>query len=391
MNIPTRVAVIGATGSVGGAVLDICGRFPERFDVAAVAAHSNSASLLEISRRFKVRYASLSNPSKEEVALFKASGIDLLKGEEGLSAIAEMPAVDHVSFASSGTDAIKALQIALKSDKDVSLANKESIVAAGPWVMPLVRRPDQMRPVDSEHSAIWQCLKGEAGRSVEKIFLTASGGPFRDWTADQISGARPEDALKHPVWAMGAKITIDSATLMNKGIECVEAMQLFSLPHYKVDALIHPGSQVHGIVVFSDSTVKMLFSRPDMRLPAAAALAWPDRLSLVDVEDLSVPPLEKWALDFFEPDLERFPCLALARSAGERGGAYPPLLIGADEFAVQAFLKKRISFPAISHIIEKTLEVYSGPSPSTLEDAIELICEGRRLAENFLYQWRTKK
>jgi 1-deoxy-D-xylulose-5-phosphate reductoisomerase len=190
---------------------------------------------------------------------------------------------------------------------------------------------------------------------------------------------------------MGAKITIDSATLMNKGIECVEAMQLFSLPHYKVDALVHPASQVHGIVVFSDSTVKMLFSRPDMRLPAAAALAWPDRLSLADSDELSVPPLEKWSLDFFEPDPKRFPCLALARSAGERGGAYPPLLIGADEFAVQAFLEKSISFPSISHIIERTLEGYSGPSPSALEDAIELISEGRRLAEKIFLSMEDKK
>lgn len=375
-----RLAVIGATGSVGGSVLDICARFPERFDVAAVAAGSNAERLLEIAVRFGAEYAVLAEPSSGDAGRFRASGVTLLSGSEGLVEIASLPYVDHVSFASSGTDAIPALMRALSLDKDVSLANKESIVASGPWVMPLVRRPDQLRPVDSEHSAIWQCLRGEPRASVKKIFLTASGGPFRDWTIERMGEARPEDALRHPVWAMGAKITIDSATLMNKGIECIEAMQLFSLPPDAVGALIHPGSQVHGIVEFSDSTMKMLFSRPDMRLPAAAALSWPERLPLSDVPELDLPGPDRWALDFYEPDAARFPCLGIALDAGRRGGAYPPLLVGADEFAVGAFLDGRISFLSISHIIEKTLESYSGPAPSSVEDSIRLISEGRRRA-----------
>ncbi|MDR3322190.1 MAG: 1-deoxy-D-xylulose-5-phosphate reductoisomerase [Synergistaceae bacterium] len=375
-----RLAVIGATGSVGGSVLDICARFPDRFDVAAVAAGSNADRLLEAAVRFGARYASLAAPSAGDAERFRASGVTLLGGSEGLIEIASLPDVDHVSFASSGTDAIPALQRALSLDKDVSLANKESIVASGPWVMPLVRRPDQLRPVDSEHSAIWQCLRGEPRTSVKKIFLTASGGPFRDWTIGRMREARPADALKHPVWAMGAKITIDSATLMNKGIECIEAMQLFSLPPDAVGALIHPGSQVHGIVEFSDSTMKLLFSRPDMRLPAAAALSWPERLSLSDVPELNLPEPDRWKLDFYEPDAERFPCLGIALEAGRRGGAYPPLLIGADEFAVGAFLDGRISFLSISLIIEKTLESYSGPAPSTVDDSIRLISDGYRMA-----------
>ena len=374
------VAVIGATGSVGTSVLDICGRFPERFRVVAVTADTSAEKLLSIARKFGSTYACLVKPGAGDAALFAESGVQLITGRDGLAAITELPDVEHVVFASSGTDAISALQRALALDRDVSLANKESIVAAGPWVMPLVKRPDQLRPVDSEHSAIWQCLRDEPAKSVKKIILTASGGPFRKWSKEKMKDITPEDALNHPVWAMGAKITIDSATLMNKGIECIEAMQLFGLPAHSVGALIHPKSLVHGIVHFSDATMKMLFSRPDMRLPAAAALAWPERLNLCD-EEFGIPPLEEWALDFYEPDTERFPCFALALEAGRRGGAYPPLLIGADSFAVNAFLERRITFAGISNIIERVLEGYSGSSPSSAEDAIDLISSGERKAE----------
>lgn len=376
-----KIALIGATGSVGGAVLDICARFPDRFQIVAVASHSNVEVLFPIAKRFGARYAYLSAPTAETVRSFEREHIGVFSGSSGLESLATLPEVDHVVFASSGTEAIKALQKALSADKDVSLANKESIVVAGPWVMPLVRRPDQLRPIDSEHNAIWQCLREEPPRSVRKIVLTASGGPFRTWSREEMSRATPADALKHPVWSMGAKITIDSATLMNKGIECIEAMQLFGVPASSVGALIHPRSQVHGFVRFSDSTVKFLFSRPDMRLPVASALAWPERLVLEDDEELAVPPLSEWSLEFFKPDVERFPCLSLALEAGRRGGAYPPLLIGADFCAVVAFLERRIPFTDISNIIERTMESYSGGAPSSLEEAIELIRTGERIAQ----------
>ena len=379
---PRRIVVIGATGSVGGSVLDICGRFPDSFEVVAMAARSNADSLLELFKKFGVRRACLACPTNETAARFAEEGVELVSGESGLIWLAEMPEADHVVFASSGTDAITALQRALAADKDVSLANKESIVAAGPWVMPLVRRPDQLRPVDSEHNAIWQCIRDEpdAGANISRIILTASGGPFRDWTAGRMQGATPEDALAHPVWTMGSKITIDSATLMNKGIECIEAMQLFSQPHNRVGAVIHPKSLVHGIVVFKDASTKMIFSRPDMRLPAASALAWPERLPLDGLGEFSMPPVIDWRLDFQEIDAERFPCFGTALEAGRMGGAYPPLLVGADEIAVEAFLEKRIPFLMISNIIELVLQSYSGPSPNSLEDALALIGEGVRLA-----------
>lgn len=375
-----NIVVIGATGSVGSSVLDICRRFPDRFNVAALAARTNGQSLLALSRRFRAPFACLHAPSADDARRFKDAGVQLLRGQEGLAALAELSEADHVVFASSGTEAITALQRALAAGKDVSLANKESIVAAGPWVMPLARRPDQLRPVDSEHSAIWQCLREEPHQSVEKIFLTASGGPFRNTPKSEMAAITPEDALKHPTWAMGPKITIDSATLMNKGIECIEAMQLFNLPASKVGALIHPKSQVHGVVTFSDATVKILLSEADMRLPAAAALAWPQRLPLTENGFEPLPPAG-WSFEFFEPDTDRFPCLALAIEAGRMGGAYPPLLIGADNFAVTAFLERRISFLSISTIIEKTLETYTGGTPESLQDAIGLIGTGEKMAE----------
>jgi 1-deoxy-D-xylulose-5-phosphate reductoisomerase len=377
-----RVAVIGATGSVGASVLDICSRFPERFRVTALASASKADALLELCERFGVRYACLKTRSKEAEKTFLAHGIDLRCGTEGLESVAELPEADHVVFASSGTDAITSLQKALDADKDVSLANKESIVTAGPWVMPLVKRPDQLRPLDSEHSAIWQCIRSEPGKKMIRVLLTASGGPFRNFTAERMKNITPEDALKHPIWNMGAKVTIDSSNLMNKGIECIEAMLLFDLPHDRVGAVIHPSSQVHGIVSFSDATMKMLCYRPDMRIPAASALAWPDRLTLEDSEEFALPQVGDWSLDFYPPDKARFPCLTIALEAGRRGGAYPSLLVGADEFAVRAFLNKRIPFLSISNIIETVLENYSGPSPSTLGDAMELISLGERMAED---------
>ena len=282
-------------------------------------------------------------------------------------------------FASSGITAIKALQAALERGIDVSLANKESIVVGGPWVMPLVKRRGQLRPIDSEHSAVWQCLRDTENAEVSRVWLTASGGPFRSYTAEQMEKVTAAEALNHPVWKMGPKITIDSATLMNKSIECIEAMQLFGLPAEKVGALVHPKSQIHGVVEFIDGTAKLLLSQADMRLPAAAAIAWPRRLPL---EAKGFAPVEPsaWDLNFSEIDESRFPCFALAREAGRRGDAYPALLVGADESAVEHFLNGEISYPCIARLISSVLEEYRGGAPSSL-DAVALVEEGRRAAD----------
>jgi 1-deoxy-D-xylulose-5-phosphate reductoisomerase len=350
--------------------------------VTALAARSKSSELLNLAKRFGAKYACLAEPSAETTKLYRAEGIELAAGTAGLESMAELPGIDHVVFASSGTDAVTALQKALTADKDVSLANKESIVATGPWIMPLIRRPDQLRPLDSEHSAIWQCLRGEPEKSPSRITLTASGGPFRDYSTEQMRHITPEDALRHPVWNMGPKITVDSANLMNKGIECIEAMQLFDMPPDRVGAVVHPGSFVHGIVEFCDATMKMLSYKPDMRIPAACALGWPERLPIGGEGEFAAPERDRWSLEFQTPDTARFPCLALALEAAKRGYAYPPLLVGADESAVRAFLDKRIPFLAISNIIESILEKYSGQNPSNINDAVELIALGERLAED---------
>lgn len=383
-----RVAVIGATGSVGGAVLDICGRFKDKFKVVALAARSNEKKLTELAEKHEVKTLCLTEPD----GMFKRRGFNCLSGTDALSDITAGDGVDHVVFASSGTAAIKALADSLSADKDVSLANKESIVVAGPWTMPLVKRPDQLRPVDSEHSAVWQCIRDEKRGDIEKIWLTASGGPFRKYTAEQMEKVRPADALNHPVWAMGPKITVDSATLMNKGIECIEAMQLFSLGPERVGALIHPGSRAHGMVQFLDGTFKMLLSHADMRLPAAAALAWPERLDLTNLspETAEFADPSNWKLEFSEPDIKRFPCFGLALRAGEAGGPYPALLIGADEAAVRAFLSGEIGFTEIAPVIEETMERSPAKSPASLEEAIDLVSEGQKTARGVIAKRRRR-
>ncbi len=370
-----NIAVIGATGSVGTSVLDICARFPERFNVVALAANSNEKKLKELGRAFSSKILCLSNPELP----FSDNDFTCLSGVEGLSEIAISPYVDQVVFASSGTSAIPALQCALKAGKKVSLANKESIVVAGPWVMPLIQYKNQLRPIDSEHSAVWQCMEGTPKAEIEKLWLTASGGPFRNYTREKMESVKPEDALKHPTWNMGAKITIHSATLMNKGIECIEAAQLFGIKQDKVSALVHTTSQIHGLVQFIDGTTKLLLSAPDMRLPSACALAWPEKLPMIErnIEPLNPAGLN---LKFMEIDTELFPCFRIALETGKNGGAYPALLVGADQIAVENFLAGKIAFTEIAEVVEETLSVWQGRSPETLEDAIELVYEGERLA-----------
>jgi 1-deoxy-D-xylulose-5-phosphate reductoisomerase len=370
-----RVAVIGATGSVGSSVLDVCRHHQDRVKVVALAAGQDVDKLAALSAEFGAPLLCLA--SKEAAASLEgklSSPAKVLSGPSGLETLAEDPDIDHMVFASSGTAAIEALRTALLNRKEVSLANKESIVVGGPWVIPLVRGRDQLRPLDSEHNAIWQCLQGEKEQP-RKIYLTASGGPFRGWPLEDLENVTPEMALKHPVWNMGAKITVDSATLMNKGIELIEAMFLFGLAPCQVEALISPGSFVHGLVEFEDGCVKMLAGEPDMRLPAASCLFWPERL--LPKHDFPRPKLSRM-LSFDLPDERRFPALRIAKEALKNGGPYPALLVGADETAVDRFMKKDISFMAIPKVVEKTLTAYRAGPPSSLEDALAVMEWGRK-------------
>lgn len=383
-DLPSGIAIIGATGSVGGAVVDICRRFPERFRVASMAGLRNVAGMARLAAEFNPEtIAMVDEQSAAELKSLVPRTIKVLSGIESLREIALSTEASQVVFASSGTEAIPALMETLSYGTPVSLANKESLVIAGPWVMPLVKDKSRLRPLDSEHNAVWQCLLGETERSVRSITLTASGGPFRNLGLEELRAVTPLMALKHPVWPMGAKITVDSATLMNKGLEILEAMQLFNLPAEKVQAVVHPQSLVHGMVHFSDCSTKWLLSRPDMRIPAAVALAYPGRLEIRE-GNLDFPALGDLALSFEEPDLRRFPCLRLAMDAAERGGAAAALLVGADEVAVEAFLKGKVPFTGIPGLIEKTVDSYPGPDPRSAEEAIDIASWARRKAQEIL-------
>ena len=350
-----NLGVIGATGSVGSSIMSVCEAWPDKIRVVGLAANRRSEKLLTLAKKFNA----------EKIYAYEESG------DEGLEKLATDENINHVAFASSGTQAIKALCSALKAGKNVSLANKESIVVAGKWVMPLIKHSEQLRPLDSEHNAIWQCLHGEDKAFVRKIYLTASGGPFRNFTYEELKRVTPEMALKHPVWDMGAKITIDSATLMNKGIELIEAMVLFGLNENQVDALISPGSFVHGLVEFDDGSVKMLAAEPDMKLPAASCLFWPERF--FPCNSFKRPEYNLHEIRFYEPDATRFPAIRIAREVMRKKGAYPAVLVGADEVAVDLFLKGEIAFTDIAALIEETLSAWNSPEPEKLEDAIEIV------------------
>ena len=378
----TRVGIIGASGSVGTSVLRVLRSFPHRFRVHSLAGGSDAKALEKLCREFCPSYAALWNEKFREVLRGATEDLPtkILSGENPLLDLVEDPEVDHLVFASSGTCAIPALRRALELGKTVSLANKESIIVGGPWVMPLVEDLSRLRPLDSEHNALWQCLKGENSAWVSRLVLTASGGPFRNASLEELRTVRGMHALRHPVWNMGKKITLDSATLMNKGFEVLEASQLFRIPLEKIEAWIHPTSRIHGVVHFIDGCSKYLASFPDMRIPAAVALAWPERLPFLREEPSLKTENLPDPLEFFEPRKDVFRCLSLAYEAGKRGGAYPSLLVGADEVAVEAFLEGGIGFLDIPRILEEVLEAYDESSPTSLEEAMALVERGKSMA-----------
>lgn len=345
-----RVAILGSTGSIGTQALDVIARFPERFEVAGLAAGKNVELLRE--------------QAKKHSCTLVTSAQD---GPAGLYRVAVESGADIVLAATDGAVAFDAVFAAAERGIDVAVANKELIVAAGELLVGVARKSGaQILPVDSEHSAIFQCLVGESRESVERILLTASGGPFLRAARDEIENATLEAALAHPTWRMGNKNTIDSATLMNKGLEVIEASRLFSMPPQRIGVVVHPQSIVHGFVVFTDGSVKAQLAAPDMRLPIGYALAYPDRLtwspfSLDGATDARLttiggkPSAQKLLYEFEAPDCERFPCLRLAFEALERGGTSPAVLSAANEVAVGAFIEGRMRFGEIPRLIEQVL------------------------------------
>jgi len=375
---PLRLAILGSTGSVGAQTLDVVAHSPERFTVVALAAKHASDALRDQIARFKPDLVSIDDPTDR--ATLGQSLVEV--GAAGLIAAATHPDVDLVVVATAGHAAIWPTIKAIEAGKIIALANKETIVCAGELIIPLARRLGvQIRPVDSEHSAIWQSLGGRPSSEIAKLIITASGGPFRGLSAAQLAGVTANQAMAHPTWTMGGKITIDSATLMNKGLEVIEARWLFDVDFERIDTVVHPESIVHSLVEFIDGSQIAQLSWPDMRLPIQYALTYPDHAAS-PCRSLSL--VEAGGLHFFEPDHANFPALNLARAAGQAGGTAPTVLSAADEIAVEAFVEGRIGFPAICALVSATLDAHTIAQVDSVEAIQRADSWARRTAREFL-------
>ncbi|MGY6663098.1 MAG: 1-deoxy-D-xylulose-5-phosphate reductoisomerase [Glycocaulis sp.] len=362
------VSILGATGSVGLATLDLIAAAPAgQYAVTALTANTRAAELAELALRFRPRFTALSDPRQAHVLEAALAGSGLQWGA-GASAVAEAASMDAdwTMAAIVGAAGLAPTLAAVKRGKVVALANKEALVCAGPLFMESARRSGAtILPVDSEHNAIFQALGGSDAASVRRIILTASGGPFRSASRDVMARATARDAVAHPVWSMGAKISVDSATMMNKGLEVIEACHLFALPPERVDVIVHPESIVHGLVEHQDGGLLAQMGTPDMRTPIAHALGWPDRME-TSVSRLDLPALGK--LTFEAPDPQRFPALELARAAFREGGASPVILNAANEIAVDAFLNGHVGFLDIAAIVADSLDQGEGVARGSLTD-----------------------
>ncbi|MDH1107714.1 1-deoxy-D-xylulose-5-phosphate reductoisomerase [Pseudomonas otitidis] len=393
MNRPLRVSVLGGTGSIGLSTLDVIARHPQRYEVFAISGFSRLTELQALCIRHRPRFAVVPDASAARVlqgALISA-GLDtrVLLGEAGLCEIAAHPEVDAVMAAIVGAAGLRPTLAAVEAGKRVLLANKEALVMSGALFIQAVRRHGAvLLPIDSEHNAIFQCLPGDYGRGlaqvgVRRILLTASGGPFRETPLEALANVTPEQACAHPNWSMGRKISVDSASMMNKGLELIEACWLFDAAPSQVEVVIHPQSVIHSLVDYVDGSVLAQLGNPDMRTPIAHALAWPERV------DSGVAPLDLFRvgrLDFQEPDEGRFPCLRLARQAAEAGGSAPAMLNAANEIAVAAFLERRIRFTEIASIIDQVLNREAALAVESLDAVVEADARARAAAQQWLVQ-----
>jgi 1-deoxy-D-xylulose-5-phosphate reductoisomerase len=384
------VSVLGSTGSIGVSTLDVVARHPERFAVYALAANLSVDSMLEQCLAFSPRYAVMMDEAAATLLrerLPTEAGTEVLSGEEGLYDIVTATEVDVVMAAIVGAAGLPSTLAAARAGKTLLLANKESLVMGGHLLMQAVREAGAcLLPIDSEHNAIFQCMPVDsqatpATREVSKVLLTASGGPFRTWSMEQMRDATPDEACAHPNWSMGRKISVDSASLMNKGLEFIEACWIFDLTPDRVDVVVHPQSIIHSMVQYLDGSVLAQLGNPDMRTPIAYGLGWPERL------DSGVAPLDLVAtarLDFEAPDESRFPCLRLAREAVAAGGTAMAVCNAANEVAVDAFLGNQIRFTDIPLVIERALEQVAVIEPSALSVVESADAEAREVAVAFL-------
>jgi 1-deoxy-D-xylulose-5-phosphate reductoisomerase len=384
---PKTISILGATGSIGSSTADLLRRDPASYAVEAVTANRDAAALAQLARELGARFAAVAdkNAYAELKSALSGSGIEAAAGPEALVEAAQRPA-EWVMAAITGAASLAPTLAAAERGAAVALANKECLVCAGALFMRRAAAAGaNVLPVDSEHNAIFQALGSGRREDVRRIILTASGGPFRTFTAEQIRSVTLEQALKHPIWSMGPKITIDSATLMNKGLELIEAHHLFALAPEELDVVVHPQSIIHGLVEFRDGSVIAQLGSPDMRIPISHCLAWPvrmetpaARLNLAQVSTLS----------FEEPDMVRFPALALARQALATGGAAPTILNAANEVAVHEFVEKRLGFSGIPALVERTLDAMERrggtKEPQTVEEALAVDHNARRVAADLL-------
>ena len=378
-----NVVLLGATGSIGTSSIDVILQHSDIFNLYAVAANSSVQKVAEIVRRFKVERVCMFDPNAAK-ELEKELGMKVLAGMDGLCELAADPKADIIINALMGAVGCLPTITAIEHGKHVALANKETMVMAGPVIWDkLAENPKSfITPIDSEHSAIFQCLSGRPEKEVEFLEITASGGPFREWPIEKFEQITVADALNHPVWSMGKKITIDSASMMNKGLEVLEAHFLFHIPYEQIKVVVHPQSMVHSLVQFRDGSLMAQLGAPDMRIPIQVALTWPDRLPL-ETKRLDLPTLAK--LTFFEPDFNKFRCLALAFEAGRRGGIVPAMMNAANEVLVDAFLKGNLKFTDIPKHVETIMA--GAPTVTghlTLEQVLEADKEARRMTEDFL-------
>jgi 1-deoxy-D-xylulose-5-phosphate reductoisomerase len=368
-----QVAVLGSTGSIGRQTLEVISALPHRFSVIGLAAGHNTDLLAEQISQFNPRFVY----SQDKTSLTSAK-YEFLSLEE----IASHAEVDIVVMATSGKWGLKPTLAAVRAGKRIALANKESLVMAGEIITREAKlNKAQIIPVDSEHSAIFQCLEGEKPKAA-RIILTASGGPFLGYSPTQLAKVTPEQALKHPSWRMGKKVTIDSATLMNKGLEVIEARWLFDMPLENISILIHPQSIIHSMVEFVDGSVKAQLSQHDMRLPIQYALSYPERLANPNLPRLDWGKIKE--LNFEPPDFDRFPCLKLAIEVGEKGGSYPAMLCAADETAVELFLSKRVKFTDIPHLVRQALEEHKSTTHPTLEEILAADAQAREKVQRMV-------
>ncbi|WP_206242792.1 1-deoxy-D-xylulose-5-phosphate reductoisomerase [Novosphingobium terrae] len=378
------LSVLGATGSIGASTLDLVRRQPEAWRVVALTANGNAKALAELAREFKAQVAVVADeaqlPALREA--LAGSGIEATGGEAALVEAASRPA-DIVMAAIVGCAGLAPTMAAIEQGRTVALANKEALVSAGEVMTAAVaRHGTTLLPVDSEHNAIFQCLSGNSHKDVRWITLTASGGPFRDWDAEQLRHATPAQAIKHPNWSMGAKISVDSATMMNKGLEFIEAYHLFPVGLDKLRIIVHPQSIIHSMVEYRDGSTLAQLGPSDMRVPIASCLAWPARMDTPLSDQLDLATIGQ--LTFRAPDEERFPATRLAREAARAGGGIPAVLNAANEVAVAAFLDGRIGFTRIAAMVEDVLGRYAPPPPATLEDVHAVDARARIEAKSLM-------